>query len=196
MSKPIFRLSTTEYMNLSHLIQNIKIKSTRPMSNAQFPSGKSLGYFQRTRFLAFQRDLCQRRTRFLISHRNFQRFLTSDLPLGINRETSLELEVLKIKTSNYRHSFIIQEELLCQPSEEQPMQQQQQLRYKTSHFGLKCIYKRCINSWNLFTSGLNLIIASHSIVTVGQVSRTGTPCIRFNPFILTDQTNLHILSVV
>ena len=30
-------------------------------------------------------------------------------------------------------------------------------RYKTTNFGLKCIYKRCINSWNQFTSEINQI---------------------------------------
>ena len=30
-------------------------------------------------------------------------------------------------------------------------------RYKTTNFGLKCIYKRCINSWNQFTCELNQI---------------------------------------
>ena len=30
-------------------------------------------------------------------------------------------------------------------------------RYKTTNFGLKCIYKRCINSWNQFTSEFNQI---------------------------------------
>ena len=35
---------------------------------------------QRTRFFDFQRDFCKKRTRFLISDRDFQRFLRSDLP--------------------------------------------------------------------------------------------------------------------
>ncbi len=29
--------------------------------------------------------------------------------------------------------------------------------YKTTNFGLKCIYKRCIDSWNKFSYELNLI---------------------------------------
>ena len=34
----------------------------------------------------FQSDFCERPTRFLISDRDFQRFLMSDLPLGLDRE--------------------------------------------------------------------------------------------------------------
>ena len=29
--------------------------------------------------------------------------------------------------------------------------------YKTTTFGLKCIYKRCINSWNKFSTEINLM---------------------------------------
>ena len=45
------------------------------------PRGKSLQHFA-YEISHFQRDFCLRRTRFLLSDRDFQRFLKSDLPLG------------------------------------------------------------------------------------------------------------------
>ena len=43
---------------------------------------------QRTRFLIFQRDFWLRCTRFMISYRDFQRFLRSDLPLTLYTKTT------------------------------------------------------------------------------------------------------------
>ena len=35
--------------------------------------------------------------------------------------------------------------------------------YKTTTFGLKCIYKRCINSWNQLTTEFNIMYKHHNV---------------------------------
>ena len=50
------------------------------LMRSRFSFSKTFLAFKRKRFLNFQRDFWLRRTRFLISYRDFQRFLRSDLP--------------------------------------------------------------------------------------------------------------------
>ena len=63
--------------------------------------------------------------------------------------------------------------------------------YKTTNFGLKCIYKRCINSWNKITTEFNIINRRNNInnpeirdIDLLQYSRT----------VLKDKITKHILS--
>ena len=62
--------------------------------------------------------------------------------------------------------------------------------YKTSTFGLKCIYKRCIDSWNTFSAEINLINRINNInnLEINDIDR-----LRYSRTVLKDKLTKHIL---
>ena len=64
-------------------------------------------------------------------------------------------------------------------------------RYKTTTFGLKCIYKRCINSWNKFTTEINLITRKENI---DQTEIEDIDLLNFSRTVLKDRLTKHILT--
>jgi hypothetical protein len=63
--------------------------------------------------------------------------------------------------------------------------------YKTSTFGLKCIYKRCINSWNKITTEFNLISRKDNI---NNREIKDIDLLKYSRNILKDKLTKHILS--
>ena len=63
--------------------------------------------------------------------------------------------------------------------------------YKTSTFGLKCIYKRCINSWNKITTELNLANKRNNI---NNPEITDIDLLKYSRTILKDKITKYILS--
>ena len=64
-------------------------------------------------------------------------------------------------------------------------------RYKTTTFGLKCIYKRCINSWNKFSTEINLITRKENI---DQTEIEDIDLLNFSRTVLKDRLTKHILT--
>ena len=64
-------------------------------------------------------------------------------------------------------------------------------RYKTTSFGLKCIVKKCINSWNKFTDEINKVNKTKFInkLTCPDIDLT-----RYSRTKLKDTINKHILN--
>ena len=63
--------------------------------------------------------------------------------------------------------------------------------YNTSTFGLKCIYKRCINSWNKITTELNLANKRNNI---NNPEITDIDLLKYSRTILKDKITKYILS--
>ena len=64
-------------------------------------------------------------------------------------------------------------------------------RYKTSTYGLKCIYKRCINSWNHFSAELNIKNRENNI-NIQEIKNIDL--LEYSRTILKDKLTKHILS--
>ena len=63
--------------------------------------------------------------------------------------------------------------------------------YKTTNFGLKCIYKRCINSWNQLSTELNLINRNNNL---NNTSIEDIDMLKYSRTVLKDKLTKHILS--
>ena len=63
--------------------------------------------------------------------------------------------------------------------------------YKTTTFGLKCIYKRCINSWNKITTELNLINRKD---TLNNLEIKDIDLLEYSRTLLKDKITKYILS--
>ena len=64
-------------------------------------------------------------------------------------------------------------------------------RFKTTTFGLKCIYKRCIDSWNQFSVSIN---AANRINNVNNPEVNDIDLLKFSRKVLKDKLTKHILS--
>ena len=64
-------------------------------------------------------------------------------------------------------------------------------RYKTTTFGLKCIYKRCIDSWNKFTTEIN---AKNKNDNTKNNVINDIDLLKFSRTVLKDKLTKHILS--
>ena len=64
-------------------------------------------------------------------------------------------------------------------------------RYKTTTFGLKCIYKRCIDSWNKLTSEINSTNRKNNI---NNPEIKDIDLLKFSRTVLKDKLTKHILS--
>ena len=64
-------------------------------------------------------------------------------------------------------------------------------RYKTTTFGLKCIYKRCIDSWNKLTTEINIVNKLHNI---NKPEIKDIDFLKFSRAVLKDKLTKHILS--
>ena len=63
--------------------------------------------------------------------------------------------------------------------------------YKTTTFGLKCIYNRCINSWNKLTTELNLL---NRTTNVNNIEINDFDLLNYSRTVLKDKLTKHILS--
>ena len=63
--------------------------------------------------------------------------------------------------------------------------------YNTTTFGLKCIYKRCINSWNKLSTELNSINRKNNI---NNPEIKDIDLLRYSRPVLKDKLTKHILS--
>ena len=63
--------------------------------------------------------------------------------------------------------------------------------YKTTTFGLKCIYNRCINSWNKLTTELNLL---NRATNVNNIEIKDIDLLNYSRTVLKDKLTKHILS--
>jgi hypothetical protein len=63
-------------------------------------------------------------------------------------------------------------------------------RYKTTTFGLKCIYKRCIDSWNRLSKDINIINRKNNINN----QEVQIDFLKFSRQVLKDKLTKHILS--
>ena len=63
--------------------------------------------------------------------------------------------------------------------------------FKTTTFGLKCIYKHCINSWNNLSSTFNLM---NKKVNVNKPDINDIDLLKFSRTILKDKLTKHMLS--
>ena len=64
-------------------------------------------------------------------------------------------------------------------------------RYKTTTFGLKCIYKRCIDSWNTLSTEINSININNNVNTL---EIKDINLLKFSRTVLKDTLTKHILS--
>ena len=64
-------------------------------------------------------------------------------------------------------------------------------RYKTTTFGLKCIYKRCIDSWNKLTIEINSIYRKDNL---NSPEIKDIDLLKFSRNVLKDKLTKHILS--
>jgi hypothetical protein len=64
-------------------------------------------------------------------------------------------------------------------------------RYKTTTFGLKCIYKRCIDSWNKLSTEINSININNNVNTL---EIKDINLLKFSRTVLKDTLTKHILS--
>ena len=64
-------------------------------------------------------------------------------------------------------------------------------RYKTTTFGLKCIYKRCIDSWNRFARDINIINRKNNI---NNQEVQNIDFLKYSRQVLKDKLTKHILS--
>ena len=64
-------------------------------------------------------------------------------------------------------------------------------RYKTTTFGLKCIYKRCIDSWNKLTTEINTIYRKENS---SKFEIKDIDLLKFSRNVLKDRIMKHILS--
>ena len=64
-------------------------------------------------------------------------------------------------------------------------------RYKTTTFGLKCIYKRCIDSWNQFAIDMNIINRKNNI---NNQENQDIDFLKYSRQVLKDKLTKHILS--
>ena len=63
--------------------------------------------------------------------------------------------------------------------------------YKTTSFGLKCIYKRCIDSWNKFSMEINLI---HQRDNPNHLEIKNIDLLRYSRTVLKEKLTTHILA--
>ena len=63
--------------------------------------------------------------------------------------------------------------------------------YKTTTFGLKCIYKRCIDSWNQFSSEINII---NRLDNCNNTEIIDSDLSKYSRNVLKDKLTKHILS--
>ena len=62
--------------------------------------------------------------------------------------------------------------------------------YKTTTFGLKCIYKRCIDSWNQFSTAINI---TNRINNRNNTEIKDIDLLKFSRTVLKDKLTKHIL---
>ena len=62
--------------------------------------------------------------------------------------------------------------------------------YKTTTFGLKCIYNRCINSWNKLTTELNLL---NRTTNVNNIEINDFDLLNYSRTVLKDKLTKHYL---
>ena len=65
-------------------------------------------------------------------------------------------------------------------------------RYKTTSFGLKCIYKRCIDTWNQFSIDINAINRRNNI---NNLEVNDTDLLKYSRKVLKDKLTKRILSL-
>ena len=63
--------------------------------------------------------------------------------------------------------------------------------YKTTTFGLKCIYKRCIDSWNKFSIDINTINRKNNI---NNPEVKDIDLLNYSRKVLKDKLTKHVLS--
>ena len=63
--------------------------------------------------------------------------------------------------------------------------------YKTTTFGLKCIYKRCINSWNKLSTEFNIINRKNNI---NNQEINDIDLLKYSRIVLKEKLTKHILS--
>ena len=64
-------------------------------------------------------------------------------------------------------------------------------KYETTTFGLKCIYKRCIDSWNKISTDFNLI---NRVNNTDNTNINDIDLLRFSRTVFKDKLSKHILS--
>ena len=64
-------------------------------------------------------------------------------------------------------------------------------QYKTTTFGLKCIYKRCIDSWNKFSIDINTINRKNN---VNNLEIKDIDLLNYSRKVLKDKLTKHVLS--
>ena len=92
---------------------------------------------------------------------------------------------------SFTNTFFRVEDLYTYPTRQATSGQLYRPQYKTTTFGLKCIYKRCIDSWNQFSQEINIINrknnkSNHNIEDID--------LLRYSRQVLKDKLTNHILS--
>ena len=92
---------------------------------------------------------------------------------------------------SFTDTFFRVEDLYSYPTRQATSGQLYRPQYKTTTFGLKCIYKRCIDSWNQFSQEINIINrknnkSNHNIEDID--------LLRYSRQVLKDKLTNHILS--
>ena len=64
-------------------------------------------------------------------------------------------------------------------------------QYKTTQFGLKCIYKRCIDSWNQFSIDINI---KNRLNNTNNQEIKDIDLLKYSRQVLKDKLTKHILS--